>query len=93
MPWLQSVASPATYRPPASPPDSLCYFANLSYRAQVLHEKIANARLLTIATLTGHVARTYGPYPAAIDNGPARQLGLAESLQKVGQLWAEPVEV
>lgn len=28
-----------------------------------------------------------------MDNGPAKQLGLSESIQKAGHLWADPIEV
>lgn len=43
------------------------------------------ARLFTCATLTGHVVRTYGPYAAAMDNGPARLAGIGERLKTNGQ--------
>lgn len=53
-----------------------------------------NPQLFTVATLTGHVVRAYGPgYSAAMDNGPARSLGTATLLAKVGDEWGDPVEV
>ena len=50
-------------------------------------------RLITVATLTGHAARAVGPYPIAIDNGPARAQGVAEGLAEVGERWGEPFEL
>ena len=52
-----------------------------------------NAKIFTIATLTGHVARAYGPYPAAVENGKARSEGIGHTLQKVGQIWGDPFEI
>jgi leucyl aminopeptidase len=51
------------------------------------------ARILTCATLTGHAKRSVGPYPIAMDNGPARSTGIAVSLQSAGALLGEPVEI
>ena len=53
----------------------------------------AMARILSCATLTGHAARTVGNYPIAMDNGPARILGIANSLQASGTALGEPLEV
>ena len=52
-----------------------------------------NAKIFTIATLTGHVARAYGPYPAAVENGKARNEGIGRTLQDIGQIWGDPFEV
>jgi len=52
-----------------------------------------NAKIFTIATLTGHVARAYGPYPAAVENGKARIEGIGRTLQDIGQIWGDPFEV
>ncbi len=49
--------------------------------------------LLTCATLTGHVIRAYGPYPACMDNGPARSTSFSQHLASVGAAWGEPWEV
>ncbi len=49
--------------------------------------------LATLATLTGHAERAVGPYPIAVENGPARALGLASLLQGAGDEWGEPFEV
>ena len=50
--------------------------------------------LLTIATLTGHAVRCYGPYAAAIDNGAARAAGgVACRLASAGARLGQPLEV
>ncbi len=50
-------------------------------KEQVLSEGLtARARLFTIATLTGHAVRSYGPYVAALDNAAARRAGIASRL-------------
>lgn len=56
-------------------------------------KKPEKARLFTCATLTGHAARTVGNYPIAMDNGPARSLGIAKSLEYSGTALGEPFEV
>jgi leucyl aminopeptidase len=48
--------------------------------------------LVSIATLTGHVYRAYGPYVGAIGNGVASRAGLLELVDKLGEAWGEPVE-
>lgn len=53
----------------------------------------ANCRLFTVATLTGHVIRAYGMYPACMDNGPARKLGVSQRLASIGTQFGEPWEV
>lgn len=50
-------------------------------------------RLFSVATLTGHANRAVGPYNIALDNGPARAAGVAESLSKQGDQWGDPFEV
>jgi leucyl aminopeptidase len=50
-------------------------------------------RLFTVATLTGHAGRAMGPYNIALDNGPARSLGIAESLMASGDRFGDPFEV
>lgn len=53
-----------------------------------------NPQLFTIATLTGHVIRAYGPnYTAVMSNGPARQSRIDYSLQENGHLIADPYEI
>lgn len=53
----------------------------------------STAKLFTIATLTGHVVRAYGPYPAAVENGPASNAGVGRTLQDIGQIWGDPFEI
>ncbi|XP_052773682.1 putative aminopeptidase W07G4.4 [Mya arenaria] len=53
-----------------------------------------NPQIFTIATLTGHAIRAYGPeYSIIMDNGPARKLNTAQEFQKAGDLLADPFEV
>merc|ERR1711872_1163652 len=50
-------------------------------------------QLFTIATLTGHACIAVGDYSAVMDNGPARQAGVAVSLQKAGSKVGDMLEV
>ncbi|MBL8726838.1 MAG: leucyl aminopeptidase family protein [Planctomycetes bacterium] len=50
-------------------------------------------RLVSVATLTGHAGRAVGPYNIALDNGPARALGVAASLMEHGDRCGDPFEV
>jgi leucyl aminopeptidase len=52
-----------------------------------------NPRLFSVATLTGHAGRAVGPYSIAMDNGPARALGIAGSLEDLGDLWGDAFAV
>lgn len=54
--------------------------------------KAGKTVLLSLATLTGHVYRAYGPYVGAIGNGPARTQGLLDTLDRLSELWGEPME-
>ncbi|KAG0234085.1 hypothetical protein BGW42_006951 [Actinomortierella wolfii] len=51
------------------------------------------SRLFTVATLTGHVIRAYGPYGATLDNGPARKANISQRIQAAGHLLGDPFEV
>ena len=51
------------------------------------------ARLFTVATLTGHAARTYGPYVAALDNAAARRAGIASRLFKTSLATGDMFEL
>ncbi|MBL8861685.1 MAG: leucyl aminopeptidase family protein [Planctomycetes bacterium] len=55
--------------------------------------KETEPRILSVATLTGHAGRAVGPYNIALDNGPARKLGIAEALGRTGDLWGDPFEI
>jgi leucyl aminopeptidase len=48
--------------------------------------------IMSVATLTGHVYRAYGPYIGAIGNGPARTRGVLDALERAGEQWGEPIE-
>ncbi len=53
----------------------------------------SNPVLLTAATLTGHVGRAYGPYPAVMGNGAATAQGLQRRMQRAGERYGDPFEV
>merc|ERR1711976_196355 len=60
----------------------------------IIAEKFqGNGHIFTAATLTGHVLRAYGPYPAVIDNGPAAQQQFAQTLQSKADEWGDPFEI
>ena len=48
--------------------------------------------LVSVATLTGHVYRAFGPYVGAIENGPSRAQGFLRTLSEAGELLGEPFE-
>lgn len=50
------------------------------------------ARLFTVATLTGHAALAKGPYTALVPNKVAEQCGLLHGLIQAGELWGDPAE-
>ena len=50
-----------------------------------------NPHLMTLATLTGHAVRSYGPYTAVMDNGVAKDF--AKKLQKTGEIYGDMFEV
>jgi leucyl aminopeptidase len=53
-----------------------------------------NPLLFTIATLTGHVIRAFGPeYTGIMENGPAKQFGIAKKLQEAGDISGDPFEI
>lgn len=52
----------------------------------------ATATLVSVATLTGHVYRAFGPYVGAIENGPARAQGFIRTMAEAGELLGEPLE-
>lgn len=60
-------------------------------REVALREK--NPRLFTVATLTGHAVVSYGYMTAAMENGPAHTLHVAERIQERGDTFGQPVEI
>jgi leucyl aminopeptidase len=51
------------------------------------------ARLFTVATLTGHVRLSYGPYAAVIDNAAARSRNVASTLFRTSLATGDPFEL
>jgi leucyl aminopeptidase len=51
------------------------------------------ARIVSVATLTGHAASCAGGYTVAIDNEAARELAVAEGIKRAGDALADGVEV
>ncbi|KAF9364015.1 hypothetical protein BGX34_002778, partial [Mortierella sp. NVP85] len=51
------------------------------------------SRLFTVATLTGHAIRAYGPYGICLDNGPARKAGVSNRIQAGGHILGDPFEI
>ncbi|MEI8257926.1 MAG: aminopeptidase, partial [Deltaproteobacteria bacterium] len=51
-----------------------------------------NAVLFSVATLTGHVYRAFGPYAGLIENGAASGRGVIARLDALGDVWGEPIE-
>jgi leucyl aminopeptidase len=62
-------------------------------RERALAADPSRARLFTCATLTGHVARAYGPYSAAMENGPAKLLKIGDRIKSNGQLIGDCFEL
>lgn len=52
-----------------------------------------SVHVYSVATLTGHAARAYGPYTALVDNWPARRSRHAEALAACGEALGEGAEV
>jgi leucyl aminopeptidase len=55
--------------------------------------KETNPLLFTCATLTGHAALAAGPYTIAVENGPARALGVAAKLSEAGDAFGDAFEI
>ena len=67
--------------------DVLCYM-----KERALNE--VNPHIFTVATLTGHVIRCYGPnYTSVIDNGPAWKDNVSKKIAEAGDKCGEPCEV
>lgn len=66
--------------------------ADLLCRAREIATPADDTLLVSIATLTGHVYRAYGPYTGAVANAPARARGDVDALDALGEQWAEPLE-
>jgi leucyl aminopeptidase len=66
--------------------------ADLLAAAKELVHGAPDPVLLSVATLTGHVYRAHGPYVGAIGNEAARDRGVLDALERLGELWGEPME-
>jgi leucyl aminopeptidase len=66
--------------------------ADLLVRGKEMAENAPDPILLSVATLTGHVYRAFGPYTGAVPNGPARSRFEVAALEALGELWGEPIE-
>ncbi|XP_050395237.2 putative aminopeptidase W07G4.4 [Patella vulgata] len=67
--------------------DLLCKFKEMALEA-------VNPELMTIATLTGHAVRAMGThYTIIMDNGPAKLLQTAQTVQTVGDIFGDPFEI
>ncbi|KAG0358778.1 hypothetical protein BG005_001846 [Podila minutissima] len=66
-------------------------------KERVLAERKAGinipSRLFTVATLTGHAIRAYGPYGITLDNGPARKAHVSTRIQAGGHVLGDPFEI
>ena len=66
--------------------------ADLLCRAREIARGAPSPLLVSVATLTGHVYRAFGPYVGAIGNRAAREAGVLSDLDRQGELWGEPME-
>ncbi|MFI5297801.1 MAG: aminopeptidase, partial [Polyangiales bacterium] len=66
--------------------------ADLAAAAKEIVEGQPDPLILSVATLTGHVYRAYGPYGGLIGNEPARARGDIDALDSLGEAWGEPFE-
>jgi leucyl aminopeptidase len=69
--------------------DPLCH---LKEEALATVKDLSTVRLFTVATLTGHVVRAYGGYPAVVPvTEPAKQI--SKKLAETGTLFGDPWEI
>jgi leucyl aminopeptidase len=67
--------------------------ADLLARAKEIAAHAEQAQIFSIATLTGHVYRAYGPYVGALGNARARAAGVLSQLDALAESWGEPFEI
>ena len=68
--------------------------ADVLYKMKEDALSAVNPQLFTIATLTGHSIRAMGPnYSIIMDNGPARKLKTAQTMQEAGDRTGDPFEI
>ena len=64
------------------------------YKEKIVKEKIRNAEMFTIATLTGHCCMAVGfNYSIILDNEPARRLRTAQRIQAAGDQVGDLFEI
>ncbi|MEZ4299432.1 MAG: leucyl aminopeptidase family protein [Polyangiaceae bacterium] len=66
--------------------------ADLLARAKELAPTNGTARIFSIATLTGHVYRAFGPYTGCIGNPAAKRCGDLDMLDQLSERCGEPME-
>ncbi|QYJ79609.1 M17 family metallopeptidase [Shewanella acanthi] len=67
--------------------------ADLLSHLRIKAVSAVNPEMFSVATLTGHVVRCYGGYPAAVENSVATDKQVASTLQQHSVQWGEPFEV
>ncbi len=66
--------------------------ADLLARGREIAADAPDPVLMSVATLTGHVYRAFGPYTGVNANAAARARGVPDALDALGELWGEPIE-
>jgi leucyl aminopeptidase len=66
--------------------------ADLLAEGRELVEGAPDPTLLSLATLTGHVYRAYGPYAGVLANAAARARGDLDAIDALGEQLGEPIE-
>lgn len=54
--------------------------------------RAADPVMFSVATLTGHVGRAYGPYACVMGNGAAVELDWPRRMQRAGDVFGDPFE-
>ncbi|GAA5190591.1 leucyl aminopeptidase family protein [Ferrimonas gelatinilytica] len=67
--------------------------ADLLSHLRLEAEQVSDPVLFSVATLTGHVARSYGSYSAVVENAVAREQAMGGELQAISEQWGEPFEL
>ncbi len=67
--------------------------ADLLSHLRLEAQQVEDPLLFSVATLTGHVGRSYGPYSAVVENAVARAQAMGGELQAISEQWGEPFEL
>jgi leucyl aminopeptidase len=62
-------------------------------REMITQNQWRDTQVFSCATLTGHAVRAVGCFSIAMDNGPAKEKHVAVSLQRLGEIYGDPLEV